>query len=395
MGIAKLKPLAIVLVLAVVALLAAVGILRRDDFEAAQLPTPTLTADAVPSPTQLPSPTTIPPEDIVATVNGEPISRMEWETAAKIDAALNELSGFPPPSAESTLDGLVNERLILAQSDVVPNAISDTDAENRLQALLKTRNIDENTLSQTLVNTGVSYDDLLARVKRLMVMESTINRVPDKTDHATWLAQLRANAEIGLYQPLAVSQVANIATSQPKTATPTLPGVEEGSTCSTCGKKATATPTAPAPTPDLPVAPLPGNRAPMFALNRLDGESVSLEDLRGKPTIINFWATWCPPCRQELPVLENTFKTYREQINFVAVNLRESSGTVQPFADKMGLTFPILLDTDSAVSQLYQVRGIPTTLFLNANGVVVNRHVGPLDKQTIEGYLLPLLTDEN
>ncbi len=398
MGIAKLKPLVVVLVLAGVALLVAVGLLRGDNFPTAtQLPTESRLDVATSTSTQLKTPTPGLPENIVATVNGDAISRAEWDVAAKIDAVLNQLSGFPPPEAEATLDELINERLILAQSDRSPANISDVDAENRLQTLLKTRNIDDATLSQALTDAGIGREDLLARVKRLMAMETVINRIPDKVDHSEWLTQLRANAEIGVYRSLAVSQTANTVAVSSPSPTPTLPGVEEGSSCATCGINATATPTptAPPPTPDLPVAPMPGNRAPLFALNGLDGQSVSLDDLRGKPTIINFWATWCPPCRQELPVLENTFENYREQINFVAVNLRESPGTVQPFANKMGLTFPIVLDTDSAVSQLYQVRGIPTTLFLDTRGVVVNRHVGPLDKQTIEGYLLPLLTEEN
>lgn len=397
MSIAKLKPLALVLILAAMVLLATIGLLRGQNATDAQLPQPTQTTVVAAVSPEATFTQPVPPEEIIATVNGEPISRTEWDISAKIDTVLNQLSGYPPPDAEATLDGLINERLILAQSTLSPKSISNADAESRLQTLLKTQNIDDATLSQALADAGITREDLLARVKRLMAMETVINQIPDKVDHSEWLAQLRANAEIGVYRPLAVSQTANTVDMPPPSPTPTLPGVEEGSSCATCGINATSTPTptAPPPTPDLPVAPMPGNRAPLFTLNGPDGQSVSLDDLRGKPTIINFWATWCPPCRQELPVLESTFENYREQINFVAVNLRESPGTVQPFADKMGLTFPIVLDTDSVVSQQYQVRGIPTTLFLDARGVVVNRHVGPLDKQTIEGYLLPLLENGN
>jgi peroxiredoxin len=142
----------------------------------------------------------------------------------------------------------------------------------------------------------------------------------------------------------------------------------------------------------LSTQPYAGAVAPDFTLTTLTDEPVTLSQLRGKPTLINFWASWCPPCRQELPALQSTYDAYGETINFLAVNVKESRGTVQSFAEKMNLTFPILLDGQGQVSDhLYQVRGIPTTLFVDARGVVVNRHVGPLDETTINAYLQPLL----
>ena len=113
--------------------------------------------------------------------------------------------------------------------------------------------------------------------------------------------------------------------------------------------------------------------------------------MRGKPTVINFWASWCPPCIEEMPALQSVYAKHRQEINFLAVNSREDKNTVHLFASVHGLTFPILLDTDGQVNEMYQVRGIPATFIVDANGVIVNRHVGSLDEATLEAYLEPLL----
>lgn len=144
--------------------------------------------------------------------------------------------------------------------------------------------------------------------------------------------------------------------------------------------------------PDLPVSPYPEQVAPDFSLTGLDGSALTLSDLRGRPVLINFWASWCPPCRQELPALQAAYDTYGDEIGFLAVNVKEPANTVTAFATEMGLTIPIVLDPEGQISnETYQVRGIPTTIFVDARGVVMARHVGPLDEVAITGYLDPLL----
>jgi peroxiredoxin len=142
----------------------------------------------------------------------------------------------------------------------------------------------------------------------------------------------------------------------------------------------------------MSVSPYPENAAPDFTLTQPPGQPLTLSDFRGKPTIINFWATWCPPCRRELPALEAAYQMYQDQIGFVAVDVKEDAATVAAFVEELGLTFPVAIDPDGRVSDVaYEVRGLPTTLFVDAQGVVVARHVGPLDEATIESYLTPLL----
>jgi thiol-disulfide isomerase/thioredoxin len=127
----------------------------------------------------------------------------------------------------------------------------------------------------------------------------------------------------------------------------------------------------------MAVSPYPQNAAPDFTLAQLSGDPLTLSNFRGKPALINFWATWCPPCRRELPALQAAYTAYQDDIGFVAVNVKEDPAPVTALVQELGLNFPIALDSDGQVSNIaYEVRGLPTTVFVDANGVVVARHIG-------------------
>ena len=123
----------------------------------------------------------------------------------------------------------------------------------------------------------------------------------------------------------------------------------------------------------LSVAPEVGALAPDFALPALNGETVSLEGLKGKPVVLNFWATWCGPCRVEIPYLQEAFTEKGEGISFVAINLREKEDKVKRFAYSMGMSFTIAMDLSGKVGAVYNIRGIPTTFFIDEERVI--RHV--------------------
>jgi peroxiredoxin len=133
-----------------------------------------------------------------------------------------------------------------------------------------------------------------------------------------------------------------------------------------------------------------GKTAPDFTLKALDGEPITLSELSGKPVVINFWATWCPPCEKELPVLERAFTNQQGRINYLAISVEETENTVRPFAEERGLTLPILLDIDGTVVDKYGVKALPTTLFVDADGVIVNQHFGELDTPGLQEYLMEL-----
>jgi peroxiredoxin len=133
-----------------------------------------------------------------------------------------------------------------------------------------------------------------------------------------------------------------------------------------------------------------GTPAPSFALETFDGEQIALSSLRGKPTVINFWATWCPPCEKELPVLERAYTTHKDGVNFLAISVEETAGIVRPFVEERDLTLPILLDVDGLVVDRYGVKALPTTLFVDADGVIINQHFGELDNSSLAEYLTEL-----
>ncbi len=139
--------------------------------------------------------------------------------------------------------------------------------------------------------------------------------------------------------------------------------------------------TEPIPVPSLD-APAPG-----FELASLSGESIQLEDYRGKPVLLNFWATWCAPCRLEMPAFQSRFEKHASELAIVAVNNAESPAEVQAFVDEFSLTFDILLDPEAEVQRLYRVRGYPTSLLIDAEGVIRVQHIGLMTEGQLDGYL--------
>jgi peroxiredoxin len=123
-----------------------------------------------------------------------------------------------------------------------------------------------------------------------------------------------------------------------------------------------------------------GVQAPDFALATADGKKVALAGLKGKVVLLNFWATWCPPCREEMPSMERLHQEFREQgLAVLAVNIQESPKQVARFMRDFRLTFPAVLDGDATVSGLYGVRGLPSTYLVDRTGRVVGQAVGARD----------------
>lgn len=127
--------------------------------------------------------------------------------------------------------------------------------------------------------------------------------------------------------------------------------------------------------------------APDFTLANLDGTSLSLDDLRGKNVLINFWATWCGPCRQEMPMIEAAYQAYAPDLVVLAVNIGEEPWRVKKFVHDLGLSFEVLMDEDNQVQSLYRVRAYPTTYLVDTQGVVRAQHIGLLSEAQLEKYL--------
>jgi len=122
-----------------------------------------------------------------------------------------------------------------------------------------------------------------------------------------------------------------------------------------------------------------GKMAPDFELPTLGGNSVKLSDHRGKVVFLNIWATWCPPCRDEMPSMEALYQRLKgRQFEMLAVSIdQKREEIVSPFVSKYGLTFPVLLDPDRKTYELYGLTGIPETFIIDKKGVIVFKVVGP------------------
>jgi peroxiredoxin len=127
-----------------------------------------------------------------------------------------------------------------------------------------------------------------------------------------------------------------------------------------------------------------GSNAPAFELPQLDAPAeapaLALSDLRGRVVLLNFWATWCLPCEAEMPAMERLYRRFQGSgFALVAVSVDEDPDAVREFRDRLGLSFPILLDPERRVSDAYQTFRFPETLLVGPDGVVVERYVGEKD----------------
>lgn len=142
------------------------------------------------------------------------------------------------------------------------------------------------------------------------------------------------------------------------------------------------------PSPAAGAPPAPGGLAPDFALKSTQAQTLRLSALRGRVVVLNFFATWCPPCRAETPDLVAAERRFaRKGVTFVGVDDRESAPLVSVFARMKGIRFPLVLDSDGAVGRRYDVRAIPTTYVLDRNGVIRFRRVAQLDAGTLSAAL--------
>lgn len=158
-------------------------------------------------------------------------------------------------------------------------------------------------------------------------------------------------------------------------------------------RSAASTETPPAasvpPTTESDYVPAP-DLAQDFTLQSISGETVTLRELQGRWVILNFWATWCTPCREEMPYLQQLAGTAPDQIVVLGINMREDAAEIQPFLNEVGITFPILLDPTDEMLIWYGPRGLPLTYLIAPDSTVVYRRYGQLEPESLNAQLADL-----
>lgn len=137
------------------------------------------------------------------------------------------------------------------------------------------------------------------------------------------------------------------------------------------------------------------NTAPDFTVVDYSGKQTKLSDKKGKPVIVNFWASWCGPCKSEFPAFETAYKNYGRDVEFMMVNLtdgyQETISSAKSYVDEQGYTFPVYYDTTMSASNAYGVYSIPKTLFIDKDGNIVQSATGAMSEETLEQNIKNLL----
>lgn len=138
----------------------------------------------------------------------------------------------------------------------------------------------------------------------------------------------------------------------------------------------------------LTAAPVVGRPAPDFTLADLDGNTIRLRDFRGKTVFLNFWATWCAPCRSEMPEMEEFYQEYKDDdVVVIGIDIREAKSDVIEFVQENGYNWTIVIDGTGEVTEDYMVSAIPTSFFIDGKGIIRSAKIGPMSKSTMESRL--------
>ena len=332
------------------------------------------------------SPTPKPTVDLLAKVNDKTITFEQFNTISACDRAVNQLLGQVIDTQENMLDRLINEELVRQDAEASGYQLSSQAIEKSLDAFLYSHNKTKSDLEEVLSNNSTSLNTFLEYYAQLQLVDQFSRQ---QTQHknltiGAYIQELQNQAHIS-FGPGANQIIPNAA-------------AEKSEAIITPTNQANPSSTKPATTdinPTAEPASVEEDRktAPEFHLplaNSTD-QVINVQELQGKPIILTFFATWCPYCQKQTPVLIQAYDQYQEEIHFIGIDVNESQEQVQEYMNRMGIDFPVGLDSNSLVAQAYQVSGFPTTFFLDADRVILAKHVGQLREEDLSQYISDLL----
>jgi thiol-disulfide isomerase/thioredoxin len=134
-------------------------------------------------------------------------------------------------------------------------------------------------------------------------------------------------------------------------------------------------------------APSVGEAVEEITFQGLQQQQMRLSQFRGKVVVLNFWATWCVPCKDEMPLLQGKYESQRDKIVIIGINSQESEADVKTYLENNQITFPIALDDSGELARKFMIQGYPTTYFLDESGIIRAEHIGALNEKLLTGYL--------
>ncbi len=274
------------------------------------------------------------PPGIVAYIGASPVTVAQWEQARAYAEATLRLLGEPGAELDeaAVLESFVEDVLIVRESDAAKFQIAIEVVDGEENHMLSVAGQSQDALDVILHEVGLTRTGWRTELHRAVLAATYLEdvvlaEVPPgqrSQQRAEWLANLKQTQAVHL-----------------------IPDFE--------------------PLVGLGI----GDLAPDFELQTLDGDTLKLSDLRGQIVILNFWASWCLPCLKEMPIFVESYAQHGDEgMTVFAVNIGEKTDVVRDFAEDFGMTFPVGLDTDETVMQGYQIFGLPTTFFINRQGVI-------------------------
>lgn len=303
----------------------------------------------------LSNPNSLVPSDAVARVNGEYIYERDVTREMDLTRAINEMGkrdDATPPSSASALESIINRVVQVQDAKKAGVVVSDADVASALEGVPDNLSITQEQFVAKLAKYNRTLGDMRLSVRDALLLSRHISQnvaVKGKTDQErlaltnSWQTELVQKARIDRLKP---------AGSGP--------------------------------------APRIGSEAPDFSLKDVDGKEIKLSALRGRPVMLNFWATWCPPCRSEIPAIVELYKSTHKvgAYEILGIATQSDSQTIKAFAQEFSMTFPIVQDVDSRTTSLYHVLPIPTTFFIDKEGIIRDMHIGIVDRPKMEKWLL-------
>ena len=293
---------------------------------------------------------------VVARVNGKDITNRQLVNETNLNIAMLRLTQRPVPPDDPQSQRLMQVQVLnevidgeILSQEAARQGVMVTD-QQALQALAQVQgsSFTDAQLQAELARSGLTRDDLMTWFRRQVLSNNLIAQkvvagvaqADQQNTYKTWFNDLQSRAQTEMFLGSADGAVAKV-----------------------------------------------GSPAPDFTTTSADGQSLRLSSYKGKGVILNFWATWCPPCRAEMPYITKVSEEYKDKgLVVVGIDMQEAAELVTPFLKQFSMQFPVGLDLTGEIANTYRVRAIPTTYFIDSQGVIQQMHRGSISEALLRQY---------